>query len=303
MVAGHTTTGGLVRGAPKNHRSKVALKKVIPKRVENPKTALFLRGEKCSQVVQDVLTDLYIMKKPHSIKLTKKNEFRPFEETKHLEFLAFKNDASLFAFGSHSKATGKRPHNIVLGRHFDYQLLDMVEMGVTKFETMLSNAKIMIGSKPMMLFTGELFKSNPTFDRIKNIFLDFFRGKVAENIQLLGLDRIITVTLKPKDASKEITVSEDGSSITNGVILFRQYTVELKKSGGKIPKVELTDSGPTIDFELRRVRLAKPAMMKYVLRVFPVFFKFAHSCGSVSKHNYKNGVRERQIALFFFKER
>ena len=44
-----------------------------------------------------------------------------------MEFLSQKNDASLFAFGTHSK---KRPHNLVFGRLFDHHILDMVETGV-----------------------------------------------------------------------------------------------------------------------------------------------------------------------------
>lgn len=44
-----------------------------------------------------------------------------------LEFLCQKNECGLFAVASHSK---KRPHNIVLGRMFDYHLYDVLEVGV-----------------------------------------------------------------------------------------------------------------------------------------------------------------------------
>eukprot|EP01063_Lacrimia_lanifica_P021959 TRINITY_DN29669_c0_g1_i1.p1 TRINITY_DN29669_c0_g1~~TRINITY_DN29669_c0_g1_i1.p1 ORF type:complete len:362 (+),score=178.69 TRINITY_DN29669_c0_g1_i1:64-1149(+) len=263
MVGTHTTTGGLVRNAPKNHRAKVQLKKVLPKKVENPKTAIFLKGERCSQVVQNVLTDFASLKKPFAVKMTKKNEFRPFEEAKHLEFLAFKNDASLFAFGNHQK---KRPHNLILGRHFDYQLLDMIELGITKYEGIRPEAQIAIGSKPLLCFQGELFHTNPTLTRVKNIFADFFRGRVVDNLNLIGLDHAIAVTLVPKDASKEITVSEDGSTINNGLLLFRHYHVSLKKSGTKVPKTELVLVGPTIDFEIRRTQFANPQMMKHACK-------------------------------------
>ncbi|KAJ9453551.1 Ribosome production factor 2-like protein [Diplonema papillatum] len=264
MVAGHTTSGGLVRSAPKNHRSKVALKKVLPKVNENPKTALFLKGEKCSQIVQDVMTDFYALKKPMAVRFSKKNEFRPFEEAKHLEFLSFKNDASLFAFGSHSKS--KRPHNLIIGRHFDYQLLDMLELGVTKYESIRAEARVMVGSKPCFMFHGELFATNPTLGRVQNVILDFFRGRVVQQIQLLGLDHVIAVTLKPKDPSKEISVSEDGSSVTNAALLFRHYSIALKKSGDKVPRVELTNVGPSIDFEIRRCLFASPQMFRLACR-------------------------------------
>ena len=45
--------------------------------------------------------------------LSKKNDFRPFEDETPIEKLSKKLDASLFLFGSHTK---KRPNNIVIGK-------------------------------------------------------------------------------------------------------------------------------------------------------------------------------------------
>ena len=61
------------------------------------------------------------------IKLSRKNKMLPFEDEQPLEFLAHKNDASLFMFGSHNK---KRPHNIVMGRLFDFHILDLIELSL-----------------------------------------------------------------------------------------------------------------------------------------------------------------------------
>eukprot|EP01059_Diplonema_ambulator_P019903 TRINITY_DN33583_c0_g1_i1.p1 TRINITY_DN33583_c0_g1~~TRINITY_DN33583_c0_g1_i1.p1 ORF type:complete len:381 (+),score=106.34 TRINITY_DN33583_c0_g1_i1:36-1145(+) len=268
MVSGHTTSGGLVRGAPKTHRAKVALKKVLPKLIENPKSALFLKGERCSGVVQSVMTDFYMLKKPYAVKMTKKNEFRPFDDAKHLEFLAFKNDCSLFCFGSHvGGAKKKRPHNLIIGRHFDYQLLDMLELGITKYEGIKSDAHIVTGSKPMLMFHGELFSTNPTLQRVQNLLADFFRGKIVEQVQLLGLDHVIDITVKPTNPSKDITIADNGQSIENCTLMFRHFCVSLKRSGEKVPKVELTNVGPTIDFEVRRVAFAAPAMFKMACKL------------------------------------
>lgn len=49
---------------PRNARSKRIQEKKAPKVVENPKSALFLRGTSCSQVVQDALADIYSMRQP-----------------------------------------------------------------------------------------------------------------------------------------------------------------------------------------------------------------------------------------------
>eukprot|EP01060_Flectonema_neradi_P012348 TRINITY_DN19196_c0_g1_i1.p1 TRINITY_DN19196_c0_g1~~TRINITY_DN19196_c0_g1_i1.p1 ORF type:complete len:295 (+),score=49.62 TRINITY_DN19196_c0_g1_i1:186-1070(+) len=203
------------------------------------------------------------IKKATRREVLKKNEFRPFEESKHLEFLSFKNDCSLFCFGSHGK---KRPHNLTIGRHFDHQLLDMLELGVSKYETM-REARIAVGSKPMMHFQGELFSTHPTMQRVQNLLIDFFNGQKINKVHLGGLDHLISVTLKPKDVTKEISVSDDGNTILNAEILFRHYNVAFKKSGEKIPRVELEDAGPTINFDVRRCLLASPQMFRHACKL------------------------------------
>jgi ribosome production factor 2 len=67
------------------------------------------------------------MKKPDSILFQRNNDMHPFEAQTSIEFLCQSNDCSLFSFGSHSK---KRPHNLVMGRMYDFQTLDMFEFGI-----------------------------------------------------------------------------------------------------------------------------------------------------------------------------
>lgn len=86
-----------------------------------------------------------------SVKYTRKNDdVRPFEAggDTNLEHFSQKTDSSLFALGNHSK---KRPHNIVLGRFFDYRLHDMLELGVDRYKGIKEFAKaataVQIGNK------------------------------------------------------------------------------------------------------------------------------------------------------------
>lgn len=49
-------------------------------------------------------------------------------------------------------------------------------------------------------------------------------------------------------------------------LLLRQYTIKFKKSGTRIPRVALTEMGPSLDLSVRRHRLAPPDMEKEALR-------------------------------------
>lgn len=67
--------------------------------VETGKKTLILHGTKTSNVINDVLTEIYHLKKDNAVKYTKRNDnIRPFEsggETS-LEFYSLKTDCSLF---------------------------------------------------------------------------------------------------------------------------------------------------------------------------------------------------------------
>ena len=62
----------------------------------------------------------------------------PFESTELIEKRCEKINCSLFGFGSHSK---KRPHNLILGRTYDKQVLDMAELTIKDY-TPLSSYKV-----------------------------------------------------------------------------------------------------------------------------------------------------------------
>ena len=105
---------------------------------------------------------------------------------------------SLFVLGSHTK---KRPNNIVVGRTFNHQILDMIELGVIamrpmedfkvsyifdslesqenhllifgllRFSFFFQTEKSAIGSKHCFLFNGEIFDQKEEFKMLKSYFL------------------------------------------------------------------------------------------------------------------------------------
>eukprot|EP01103_Thecamoeba_quadrilineata_P008472 TRINITY_DN18206_c0_g1_i1.p1 TRINITY_DN18206_c0_g1~~TRINITY_DN18206_c0_g1_i1.p1 ORF type:complete len:309 (+),score=55.27 TRINITY_DN18206_c0_g1_i1:53-979(+) len=236
----------IVKKKPSSQSVKRFLENREPKLIENTKTCLFIRGEKTSQIITQVLKDLCTLKKPQAIFYNKKNKVRPFEDPSSLEFFSRKADAGLFVFGTHSK---KRPHNLVLGRLFDHQILDMIELGITNFTPIDNKQKLPgFGSKPAFIFVGSEFTNDETVKKLGNLMLDIFRGHQLEFLNLAGIDHVIILTS------------------FQGTVYFRHYHISLKKSGTNLPRVELEDIGPSFDMTIRRTKLAASDLLSQSLQ-------------------------------------
>lgn len=127
--------------------------------------------------------------------------------------------------GSHSK---KRPDNVVFGRMFDYNLLDMIELGVGSYEGLrnFTSAKITLGSKPCLVFNGNMWEQSDELKQLRSIFVDLFHREQVDAIRLQGIEHAIS-----------FTAGDDGK------ILLRSYKILLKKSGGRVPRIELEEMG------------------------------------------------------------
>ena len=235
----------------KTARGRRALEKMAPKLIENPRTALVLRGQKTSATVNAALADIYMLKKPLSKHFSRHNAVQPFEDATALEFLCQKNDASLFAMGTHSK---KRPNNLVLGRMFDHHILDMVELGIDKFKSMAEFAAESAGlaggcaaeSKPCLLFQGAEWDHSSSMDALRQLLVDFFNLRVVESISPLGLEHVLVFT-----------------AVAEGRVMMRHYLTKLLRSAeGKVPHVELEEMGPSLDLTVRRSSPAAPDTMR-----------------------------------------
>ncbi|KAK9749164.1 hypothetical protein RND81_02G106400 [Saponaria officinalis] len=242
---------------PRTHRGKRELEKRAPKLVETEKKTLLLHGKKSNSVLNQVLTEIHILKKGDSIKYTRKNDnIRPFEaggET-NLEFFSQKTDCGLFVFASDSK---KRPDNLVIGRFYDHHIYDMVEVGVENFKSLQSfqyDKKFApkMGSKPLIAFLGEGFESNEELKHLKEVLLDLLRGEVVDKMNLAGVDRIYVCT-----------------AISANKVFLTHCGLRLKKSGTTVPKIELIEVGPSMDLVVRRHRLPNEGLRKEAMKTAP----------------------------------
>uniref|UniRef100_A0A8C4WMF7 Ribosome production factor 2 homolog n=1 Tax=Gopherus evgoodei TaxID=1825980 RepID=A0A8C4WMF7_9SAUR len=227
---------------PKTKRAKRFLEKREPKLTENTKNAILIKGGNANLTVTETLKDIVsILLEIH------KNITRPFEDQTSLEFFSKKSDCSLFLFGSHNK---KRPNNLIIGRMFDYHVLDMIELGIEKFVSLkdIKNSKCPEGTKPMLIFAGDTFDLNEEYRRLKSLLIDFFRGPTVPTIRLAGLEYVLHFTAM------------------DGKIYMRSYKVLLKKSRCKIPRIELEEMGPSLDLVMRRTHLASEDLYKLSLK-------------------------------------
>ena len=73
---------------------------------------------------------------------------------------------------------------LIEGRHFHHRVLDMVELGVSDYSSMHDvlhavaddvRRSASTGTKPVLVFNGAHFVDDPTLNRMRNLFTDFFR--------------------------------------------------------------------------------------------------------------------------------
>lgn len=208
-----------------------------PQLDEDEKNVAYIRGFTANDLITKVVKDIYQIKKPIGLLLNKRNVIQPFEDVAPLEFICQKNQCPLFIFTSHSK---KRPNNMVMGRTFDGQVLDMVEFGVENYKGIKEfGARISVGSKPILIFSGDPFETDFDMIRVKNLLNDFFSGPRPTNIRVKGIEHVIMFCAH---ATK---------------IFIRVYMIEQKKIVGcDKPEVVCHEMGPQLDLVLRRVKIA-----------------------------------------------
>ena len=149
-------------------------------------------------------------------------------------------------------------------RCFDGQILDMLECSVqhdtARSLSQFGGPKCPVGTKPLLSFSGPQFEDadrSSKYTMAKNIFLDFFRAEEVESMDVEGLQMIITFTAVEKAGI---------DSIAQDYICMRVWRVVTKRSGQKLPRVELEEIGPRVDFKLGRVRVPDEDRYKAALK-------------------------------------
>lgn len=127
----------------------------------------------------------------------------------------------------------------------------MVELAVNQLRGLhdFKVEKISTHVKPCLIFNGYKWKLTEELRRLRSILLDTFHQEVVDAIRLQGIEHVIS-----------FTISEDLT------IYMRSYKILFKKSGQKTPRVELEEIGPSVNFSIRRTKIASADLYKVALK-------------------------------------
>lgn len=123
--------------------------------------------------------------------------------------------------------------------------------------------KFAVGLRPMMLFSGTAFESPVAneYTMVKSMLIDLFKGdSTSDKIDVEGLQYIVSVTA-------EEPVGDDS---VKPAIHLRIYLISTKRSGQRLPRVEVEEMGPRIDFRVGRMQEPDEAVLKEAMKTAKV---------------------------------
>ena len=136
----------------------------------------------------------------------------------------------------------------------------LIQQGTARSISQFGGQKCRVGTKPLLSFSGTQFEdpnSSSKFVVAKSILLDFFRGQEIKQVDAEGLNMMMTFT-----AVEE----QSGHVEKQEYIYMRVWRIITKRSGQKLPRVELEEMGPRIDFRLGRVQEPDASAIKAALK-------------------------------------
>ena len=223
----------------KTHKGKVHLNSLLPKLIEDPKQCVYINTKSSSEIMRMVLNDLYLLRRDYSKKLNQKEEISNYQQSKNdIEYLFDKNNCWFFTYTTDKK---KKSMNIVMGLLFNKVVLDVFEFEVVNYIPIsyFKNNEIDSFMKPVLIFQGEIFESDPSYERLKKFFIDYFRLYNVEQPIISELRRVIVFSC---DSDK--------------IVKMRCYQVDGAIDEEHLNKIDLTEIGPSIDFKERSFDLA-----------------------------------------------
>lgn len=124
-----------------------------------------------------------------------------------------------------------------------------------------------------------IFSESPVpnaFTMAKSMLIDFFRGETTDKIDVEALRFCVVVTADEPTTSNGTTNGSSSSSSSSAVAVtdpssapvlrLRVYAIRTRRSGQRLPRVELEEHGPRMDFRLGRIKEPDEALLKEAMR-------------------------------------
>ena len=138
----------------------------------------------------------------------------------------------------------------------------IVQPDTARTLSQFGGSKCRVGVKPMLSFSGLPFEDSAEdggegrFALAKSLLLDFFRGGETKEVDIEGLQWMINFT----------AVEVEGEGGKREMIYMRCWRLVTRRSGQKLPRVEVEEMGPRIDFRLGRARDADQTILKEAMK-------------------------------------
>jgi ribosome production factor 2 len=140
----------------------------------------------------------------------------------------------------------------------------------------VKTTKMTPGHRFLMCFQSSLFSTHPSYILLKSMLLDFYNGHEIDQIPLEGLEAVMTITagpltneatstMEPTNGQTDLVV--DAAKENLPLVHLRVYNTKVSAAAGtKTPQVALTEMGPRLDFQIRRIKFPDEEMMQQALR-------------------------------------
>ena len=118
--------------------------------------------------------------------------------------------------------------------------------------------KCKVGVKPLLSFSGAHFDSpsSNSYTLAKSMLTDFFRGGETKEIDVEGLQLLIS-----------FSAGEDMEGGEKAKVQMRCWKIVTKRSGQKVPRIEVEEMGPRMDFRVGRIREAEQRIWKESMKM------------------------------------
>ncbi|KAG9389582.1 Brix domain [Carpediemonas membranifera] len=286
----------MAKGNPKGGKkgSKVAFES---EPIEGEKLALVGASSTAGALASELLKDMAALKTPHVHKLGKKANLRPFEDIEVIQEISRKKNISLFMTAATTK---KRGHTITLGRTFEHEALDMVELAVVKapdsegsyypypgFHYMSTDDVCAtkkdadtawdLSFKPFFIFQGDWTNHND-LALTRNLLIDMFRGHDRQ-------DQLDPTSIEHTPVVVCTALDEDRFNIQVQKMAFT-------KSTGTQPFVKNNLAGFAVEFTIARAQWAEPAKRKAACK------KAINIIDKLGKNKSKDGLGQTVARLY-----